>query len=388
MRSFNGTYLSLSRESVQVPEFPTSETDPDAPRAEAAVRDEPVVEFLPDGTLRNEWFLTDMIDPTRIGYGSLNSSPLGYDWAHTNAVIYDPTDDSIITSARHQDAVVKFSRSTGDLVWILAPHDNWSPEFQPFLLHPVGTPFRWQYHQHAPMFTGEGTLLLFDNGNNRASPFDGNPVVPDIDNFSRGVEYEIDEEAMEVRQVWEYGEHIPERIYSRARSDADWLEATGNVLMTFGVVTHVGGVSSADLGLGELHARIVEATDDPVPERVFELVLYDDSQGGRIQVYRGERLPSLYPQQDGVVRYVKPPNGVGDTLMLNKLSDSVTLQWTAPPVDSHHDAADYYVVYVSNSPENGFAMLDSTGHTNATSNNGTDTEFYKIVVANTAGYER
>ena len=113
------------------------------------MRDGPVVEFFPDGTLRREWLLTDIIDPTRIGYDSLNQTADGRDWAHANAVVYDPSDDTFIASLRHQDAVIKFSRATGELVWILGPHDNWTAEFQPFLLHPIDTPFEWQYHQHA-----------------------------------------------------------------------------------------------------------------------------------------------------------------------------------------------------------------------------------------------
>jgi len=108
-----GTYLSLSRETVQIADYPSSETDPNAPTALADVRDEPIVEFMADGTVLNEWTLLDMIDPTRIGYDALFSTSQGYDWVHTNAVAYNPADDSIIVSIRHQDAVVKFSRATG-----------------------------------------------------------------------------------------------------------------------------------------------------------------------------------------------------------------------------------------------------------------------------------
>ena len=295
LRTPMGTYLSLNSESVEVAGYPTSVDDPDAPTQTASLRDDPVVEFLPDGTLRNEWSLTDMLDPTRIGYYSLRQNQGDLDWGHANAVTYDPSDDSIIVSVRHQDAVVKFSRETGELVWILGNHDNWPPEFAPFLLHPVNTPFRWQYAQHAPMLTGDGTLLLFDNGNNRASPFDGNPVVPDGDNFSRGVEYEIDEETMEVQQVWEYGEFIDEPLYSGFLSDADWQPTTGNVLLTFGGVTYAGGVSSPDLGLGAEYTHIVEVTDEVVPQKVFDLMLYDPAN--TITVYRSERIPGLYPQE-------------------------------------------------------------------------------------------
>jgi len=230
----HGTILSISRESVVVDDFPTSYTDENAPTATVTVLDEPIVEFALDGSLVNKWLLTEMLDPTRIGYGSLGEPPDGFDWAHANAVVHDPRDDSVIVSVRHQDAVVKFSRSTGNLIWILGPHNNWSGEFQQYLLDPVGFPFAWQHHQHAPMITPSGNILLFDNGNFRASPFDGMTPIPDAENCSRAVEYQIDEVQMEVRQVWEYGCNAEQRLYSSFISDADWMKETGNVLIDFG----------------------------------------------------------------------------------------------------------------------------------------------------------
>jgi len=282
-------------------------------------------------------------------------------------------------SVRHQDAVIKFSRETGNLQWILGPHDNWPPEYQPFLLHPTGTPFRWQFHQHAPMWTATGALVLFDNGNFRASPFDGTTPTPDDQSFSRGVEFEIDEDNMLVQQVWEYGENIAEPIYSHFISDADWLPTTGNVLMTFGGTSYVDGVSGVDLGFGTLHTRIVEATRDVVPVRVFELAAYDPS-GGRITAYRSERIPDLYPTQ-----YVKAPNGVGNSLRMDKVSGLPELFWTASTVDSEHDAADHYRIYSSSSTAAGFAILESTAFTANHAGGAGTLVFYKLVAGNIAG---
>jgi len=294
--------------------------------------------------------------------------------------VYNLEDDSIIVSARHQDAVFKFSRETGELIWILGPHENWSTAFQPFLLNSVGSPFRWQFHQHAPMWTGPDTLLLFDNGNWRTSPFDGNVPVSNSENFSRGVEYEINEDNMNVRQLWEYGENIAEPVYSFFISDADLQETTGNRLLTFGGVSFVGGVSSADLGKGPRYTRIIEVTNDVVPVEVFDLEMYD-AAGGAIGVYRSERIPSLYPPQD-----VKAPNGVGNTVMLDKVSGLPDMSWTASSTDLAHSAADYYIVYSSSTPASGFTILDSTAFTNIDpgSSPGSLT-FYKVVAANSTG---
>ncbi|MCP3995574.1 MAG: aryl-sulfate sulfotransferase [bacterium] len=378
-RTPHGTYLSLSFRTAEIPDFPTSDTDPAAPTAPATVRDDVVVEFLPDGTLRREWALVDMLDTSRIAYSSLATVQGEFDWTHSNAVYYNLADDSIIVSVRHQDAVIKFSRETGNLQWILGPHDNWSPEFQQFLLGPVGGEFRWQFHQHAPMWTGDGTIVLFDNGNFRASPFDGTTPMPDNESFSRGVEFGIDEATMTVQQVWEYGEFIAEPIYSSFISDADWQPITGNVLTTFGGTSYVGGVSSADLGLGLMHARIVETTDDDVPIEVFNLMIYDPT-GGRISSYRSEKIPDLYPQQ-----YVKTPNGVGDSLGGTKVAGQPRLLWSVPPVDATHDAADHYRIYNSNSAAGAFSMLDSTAFTEIDAGGAGTLVFYKLVAANIAG---
>ncbi len=378
-RTPHGTYLSLDHRSTDVPDFPTSETDPSAPTAPATLRDDLIVEFLPDGTLRREWPLLEMIDPSRIGYESLRPTNGGLDWTHSNAVSYDLADDSVTVSVRYQDAVVKFSRETGSLRWILGPHDNWSSEFQPFLLNPVGTPFRWHFHQHASTWTGDGTLLLFDNGNHRASPFDGNTPTPDDSAFSRAVEFQIDEANMQVQQVWEYGENLAEPIFSFFLSDADRQPITGNVLTTFGGVSYVGGVSSADLGMGLFHTRIVETTHDALPLEVFDLVVYDPT-GGSITVYRSERIPDIYPQQ-----YVKAPSGVGDSLRGAKLTGQPQVSWGASPVDAGHDPADHYRLYRSTSAAGGFLMLDSTAFTEIDVDGEEALIFYKLVAANIAG---
>jgi arylsulfate sulfotransferase len=294
-----GTYLSLSATSVEVENYPTSDTDPDAPTQTTHVIDSFVVEFSDDGTLLNQWPVTEIMDPTRIGYGSMNWNTLwqAYDWAHDNAALYDPSDDSIVFSSRHQDAVVKFSRSTGELIWILGPHANWSGEYQPFLLDPVGAPFEWQYHQHAPEITPHGTILVFDNGNHRASPFDGQVPLEPVENYSRAVEYKINEKKKTIRQVWEFGEDMAEPLYAGAQGDVDWLDQTGNVLITFSATTVTGGVPAQELGLGRSYARIIEVDHGMPADVVFDVMLFDPTRpNGVINIYRSERFRGLYPE--------------------------------------------------------------------------------------------
>jgi hypothetical protein len=97
---------------------------------------------------------------------------------------------------------------------------------------------------------------------------------------------------MEVEQVWQYGQGIGEPLYSFFVGDADWMETTGNVLVTFGGISHTGGVPGSDLGLGTVHTRIIEVDHHRVPREVFDLLVYDPD--GAIAVYRSERIPNLY----------------------------------------------------------------------------------------------
>ncbi len=229
------------------------------------------------------------------------------------------------------------------------------------------------------MLTGDGTLLLYDNGNHRTSPFDGQTPLLDSESFSRAVEYEIDDVAMTVEQVWEYGENITDTLFTPFIGDADWQPTSGNVVITYGAVSFVGGVPSADLGFGAIHTRIIEVTDDIVPTIVFDLAMYDGADPtNRISTFRSERIPSLYASAQ-----LFAPNGVGDTLVADKILGESTFSWAVPAVDGTHTAAEYYVVYQSDSPDAGFAMMDTS--VDASADTAGTAVYYKIVAANEAG---
>jgi arylsulfate sulfotransferase len=302
-----GQFLSLSSEMRMVDKFPTSEEDPDAEQGAAAVIGDIIVEFERDGTIVREYRLLDILDPNRIGYNSLGggfwkdhyepliedieATPIR-DWSHANAIIYDESDDSYIVSVRHQDVVIKVSRETGELLWMLGPPEHWEEPWSNKRLQPVGD-LQWQYHEHGPVLTGAGTILMFDNGTNRAGAFQDKTPLEELN--SRVVEFAVDAEAMEVRQVWTWGGPDDELFYSSFVSDADWLPVTGNVLVTDGArETDDNGVN-AERGEGTNYwARIVEVTHTEPAEKVFELNVKEGGNGNW-HVYRAERLPSLYP---------------------------------------------------------------------------------------------
>ena len=252
------------------------------------------------GEVSGEWDFREILDPDR----PVQPANLGEeDWLHLNAVVYDEEDDAIIVSGRDQSAVVKVDRASGELVWILGNHEKWSPEFRPFLLEPEGLPFLWPWGQHAPMLhPGDNSrLLLFDNGNKRS--YD-EPLPPE-ENFSRAVEYLIDEEEGTVRQLWQYGREHGSELYTPCIGDADYLRE-GNRLVCFGGITRdLRGrpVEIFDFEKGEVNemkisARIFELTADS-PARVLREVIIEDDDPDSYRGYRSYRaeLIPLYPRR-------------------------------------------------------------------------------------------
>jgi arylsulfate sulfotransferase len=165
-------------------------------------------------------------------YGDVVGVGSGRNWAHTNSIYYDESDDTIIVSLRHQ-GVAKIDKND-KVKWILAPNVGWKKSLQSKVLTPVdkngkkldcegatckNTDFDWSFTQHTAYYNpelGKGYLTMFDNGDGRG--YEQPAFV--TDKYSRAVAYKIDEEKMTVSQVWEYGK---ERGF-------DWFSmVTGNV---------------------------------------------------------------------------------------------------------------------------------------------------------------
>ncbi|MEQ1570241.1 MAG: aryl-sulfate sulfotransferase [Myxococcota bacterium] len=237
----------------------------------------------------NTWDLRQSLDPTRDTWsGQL------YDWAHVNAVQEDPVDDTIVISGRTQ-GVVKLTRDN-EVVWILAPHVDWDTagdgtDLSTKLLQPLdaaGEPitdpavlrgqsahpdFDWNWTQHAVQVVGGGDIAIFDNGVDRN--FQG--AGP----YSRAVRFHVDDVAMTVQQVWEYGESRGATMYSEIVSDVDVLP-NGHVIWSPGAVATDAGPYGAVI---ELDA------DDEV---VFEARIWSTGPTFGITFHRTERL-TLYP---------------------------------------------------------------------------------------------
>lgn len=302
----NGNYLSFGAHARRIPGYYTSETDPAAPRREQLVVGDRVVEFDAAGRIVWSWDTFDHLDPLRIGY-ELTASYWqtrgfegGLDWTHGNGVSYDSRTGVVLASFRHQDASIAIDRRTGQIRWILGEPTDWGP-LQSKVLKPVGA-LRWPYHSHNPRFTQAGTVIMFDNGTWGARPF-RKPIDP-IEHFSRAVEYEVDEQAMTVRQVWTSGDTLtPDSCSSIAMSDAWRLPKTDNILVFYALcLRNRPGMSWNDNGplpspedQAPNASRIREYTRTATPEIVFEALIRDPNDLVVWEVYGGQRIPSLYP---------------------------------------------------------------------------------------------
>jgi len=322
----HGTFLYLTKIQGLNTNFPSSVTDPRAPLVTTNVSYYWILEMsevnLPAFSMLNIWKYGSMLDPARVDYLTFQIPEEGVDPEHPNAVIEDPNDHSIIVSLRNQDAVIKFSRSR-QIKWILGPHDNWGSPWQRYLLKPVGTPFEWNYGQHAPVLTPQGTLLLFDNGNCRAEPFA--PPVPDEANYSRAAEFRIDEANMQVSQVWQFADTNKDRLYSGQVGNASWLPRTSNVLVTFGYISYENGAHPDPIATNATIVRIKEVTHEANPEVVLDLELSErntDSESKGCRVYRSYRIPDLYSHSTNQV--------AGPTVLLNGARQRSGIQPSRP----------------------------------------------------------
>ncbi|MCL1038843.1 aryl-sulfate sulfotransferase [Shewanella submarina] len=311
--SLPGNFIDASHEGIQVENgnFLLRVAAKDYTRADGmvvnTVRDH-IVEVDANGKLVDYWDLNEILDPMRDAallsldagavclnidlkqagkvateeelrkapYGDIHGVQTGRNWAHVNAVDYDPVDDSIIVTSRHQSAVIKIGRDK-EVKWILSPYMGWEGKLAEKLLTPVdakgnpltctvrgfcsGTDFDFSYTPHTGYKVDEkGTWTVFDNGDGRHL---AQPMFP-TGKYSRAVEYKIDEDKMTVQQVWEYGkEELGYDGYSPVTSIVKY-QADKNSMMSYfasaGLFGLGGGYGNMKLDdtTGKVHSILVE----------------------------------------------------------------------------------------------------------------------------------
>ena len=107
-----------------------------------------------------------------------------YDYMHFNSMYID-NDDNLLISCRNIDSIIKVSRQTGELIWILGGSED---EFGL-------TEDQLFSRQHSIIVTDDGSYMLFNNANTQVS--EGKTDVSSI------VKLKVDEETMTVTEYSE-----------------------------------------------------------------------------------------------------------------------------------------------------------------------------------------
>ena len=258
-----------------------------------------IVEVNPEGRVVDEWRLWKILDPYRDiviksldqgavclnldanaagktlsaedlaemdktdHFGDITGVGVSRNWAHVNSVDYDPTDDSIIISSRHQSAIIKIGRDK-KVKWILGAPDGWKDAWSKKVLQPVdkngnklkceqgkceNTDFDWTWTQHTAFRIDTKSdkryvyLTAFDNGDGRGFE---QPALADM-KYSRAVVYKVDQQKGTVEQLWEYGKEKGHDWYSPVTSFTQY-EADKNSIMVYSATPQMELVAGKAVG--------------------------------------------------------------------------------------------------------------------------------------------
>lgn len=216
-----------------------------------------IAEITASGAVLKLWNLAEIISE-HMGAGGDDPTLFvrpGIDWFHSNDVIYDSSDDSLIISSR-ENFVIKIGYATGDVRWILGdPTKYWYsfPSLRAKALqltaggnYPVG--------QHALSLLPDGQILLFNNGRASLNAPSGAPIGVDMA-YSAVGSYRIDPETKQATETsrFEYDKSILSRYCSSAYQSKD-----GSMLVNYAQANNDG-------------ARIVGL--DPGKQIVFDIKL-------------------------------------------------------------------------------------------------------------------
>ncbi|HEC1774971.1 TPA: aryl-sulfate sulfotransferase [Campylobacter lari] len=213
-------------------------------------------------------------------FGDIAGTGVGRNWAHVNSIDYDPSDDSIIISSRHQSAIIKIGRDK-KVKWILGAHKGWGEKYKKALLQPIdkngkniiceddyskcpgyknkegGFDFTWT--QHTAFRIDEKSnkryvyITAFDNGDARAIT---QPAFASM-KYSRAVVYKIDQKNKTVEQIWEYGKQRGHKWFSPITSLAEYYKDK-NSIMVYSASAGMAFDLSKGVAIGEPKPEIDE----------------------------------------------------------------------------------------------------------------------------------
>lgn len=191
-----------------------------------------------------EWHGSQHV-PLTTTYSSLTRSPV--DYIHTNAIEMD-LDGNLLISNRNTSDIIKINRQTGDIIWRMGGKAN------EFTFSNDGDGFNTQ---HDIRRLANGHITLFDNGNRH------------VPAYSRAVEYEVNEQTLQVTRVWEYPDDTSR--FAPFMGNAQRL-GNGNTMIGWGAIPTVSevrpdGSKALELALGGLTYRAFKYSWDAFPSQ-------------------------------------------------------------------------------------------------------------------------
>ena len=229
--------------------------------ADGIVIDAVIQEQDSDKNVVFEWHATQHI-PLTDSLEDLSASPV--DYVHINAIDVD-NDGNLLVSNRNTNSVIKISRQTGQVMWIMGGRRN---QFR----FTNDTGFS---RQHDIRRLPGGHMTLFDNGNDRFPP------------RSRAVEYAVNEVLRLATRVWQYPEG--DSHFAPYMGNVQRLN-NGNTLIGWGAVpgaTEVRPDSSRalELELGGSPYRVFRFPWNGAPAELPRAAVAEAGGNGHVNVY-------------------------------------------------------------------------------------------------------
>jgi hypothetical protein len=213
---------------------------------------------------------------------------IGLDWhwidyVHGNAIELD-LDGNLLISCRHMDEITKIDRQTGDIIWRLGGKKAKNNDF-------MFTNDELTFsHQHDIRRLSNGNITMFDNGNLH-SP-----------NFSRSVEYQLDEQNYTASLVWNFS--YEPVVYSRAMGNTQRLYNNSSIIGW--------GIRSEDV------RAVTEVKEDGTV--AFELSLPDNMLNYR--AFRFDWKTNLFITDPDSIFFASTGVGDSSTIYFNLVSNS------------------------------------------------------------------
>ncbi len=277
----NGHILYLG---MDVQQIDMSSIVPDG-NPEAIVLGLVIQEMDRDNNIVFQWRSWDHFNITDATYLDFTAGTI--DYVHANALEVD-TDGNILLSSRHLDEITKINRETGGIIWRMGGKNN---QFT-FTNDSIGFS-----HQHAIRRIANGHVTLYDNGNYHTPQ------------FSRAVEYRLDEKEKTATLVWQY-RNTPD-YFGPAMGNVQRLR-NGNTLINWG---------TTNPSVTEVTSEGAKAFEMTLPEGVYSYRAYKtDKALLPTSVSANIETPHTFLLQQNYPNPFNPTTAIGYQLSANSFT--------------------------------------------------------------------